>query len=237
MLQACCTALTEDRSSSRADTDQYRTNWRGQARRNTVRRVQIIDLVGWAAGILTMLTTAPQLVKLLRTGDTRGVALGTYGVWVSTATWWAVWSFQVQAWPSFVMNTISIVLELLIVVRLRPTIRQWVLILLGAASVLLLTPWPNVVLLGAMCLQLWVALPTARLVLIRAPLDGVSAATWATVLSSNVLWVVYMTGIGRPEATPVDFIAGICALIILYRLRRVRRYASNPENQRTTPTA
>lgn len=197
----------------------------------------VIDLVGWAAGLLTMLTTVPQLVKLLRTGDTRGVALGTYGVWVSTASWWTLWSFQVRAWPSFVMNAVCIALELLIVTRLRPTILQWGLVLFGASSVLLVAPWQNVVLLGAMCLQLWVALPTVRLVLLRSPLDGVSALTWAAVLASNVLWVVYMVGIDRPQAGVVDFLAGICSVTFLVRLRRIRRSAPTRTNVPHTPAS
>jgi MtN3 and saliva related transmembrane protein len=191
-----------------------------------------IDTVGWLAGGLTMLTTLPQLIKLIRTDDRRGVAMGTYGAWVATAAWWAVWSYQVAAWPSFVMNALCLIIDLIIVVRLRATARQWAAILAGTFGAVLLYPWVSLVLLGAMILQLWVALPTLRLVLRGEPLDGVSAVTWAVVLSSNVCWVVYMTGIGRPQATVVDVIAGICATVILVRLRGFRRTRTLP----ATPT-
>lgn len=184
------------------------------------------------------MTALPQLFKLWRSKDTTGVALGTYGVWVSTAAWWALWSAEVGAWPSFYMNMVCLLLDIAVVAFLRPSLKVWFLVAAGPALGLLFINNTTILLCVAMALQLYVALPTLALVLKNRPVSGLSAGTWAAVLSSNILWIAYMMSIGQPQSTVVDFVAGVCAVVILVRIGKARKWLSStaPSSSLISPT-
>ncbi len=68
------------------------------------------DLVGYAAGIITTASFAPQVVKTLRTRSTKDISLGMYLLMTFGIGLWLVHGFQIGSGPVVVANGVTLVL-------------------------------------------------------------------------------------------------------------------------------
>lgn len=82
--------------------------------------VWLINTFGVAAGLCSMASFIPQIVKILRTRDASGVSLRMYGVTIVGFACWTVYGALSGSWPVTLANSICLVLVTVIfVLRLR----------------------------------------------------------------------------------------------------------------------
>jgi MtN3 and saliva related transmembrane protein len=71
----------------------------------------LVNAVGTAAGLCSMASFVPQLVKIARERQAQGVSLPTYAVTVTGFVAWIVYGVMLGSWPVAVSNTVSLVLS------------------------------------------------------------------------------------------------------------------------------
>ena len=79
-----------------------------------------VDLLGAAAGLLTTAAFVPQVVKTLRSGQTRDISLA---MWLSLCVGvalWLVYGIMLGAWPIIAANGPTLILAgTILVIKLR----------------------------------------------------------------------------------------------------------------------
>lgn len=80
----------------------------------------IVDAVGVAAGLCSMASFVPQIVKILRSRDASNVSLRMFAVSATAFTLWSTYGFLQHSWPLIASNLVCLGLVLTIVgLRLR----------------------------------------------------------------------------------------------------------------------
>lgn len=74
------------------------------------------ELLGHVAGALTTGAFVPQVLRVLRTRQTRDISLATFVLFVLGVALWLVYGVLEQAWPVVVANAATLVLALVILV-------------------------------------------------------------------------------------------------------------------------
>ncbi len=72
--------------------------------------MNLIDLIGTLAAILTTASFLPQAIHTFQTKDVRGISLGMYSVFTVGVALWLVYGLLLQAWPIVVANVITLAL-------------------------------------------------------------------------------------------------------------------------------
>jgi MtN3 and saliva related transmembrane protein len=72
------------------------------------------DWVGYAAAILTTSAFLPQVIKSLRTGETRHISLGMYVLFSAGIALWLVYGLMLSAMPIILANVVTLILSGLI---------------------------------------------------------------------------------------------------------------------------
>ena len=67
------------------------------------------ELVGYVAAGLTTASFFPQAIKTLRSGDTKSISLGMYGLFTSGVALWSLYGLLVKDGPVLVANLITLV--------------------------------------------------------------------------------------------------------------------------------
>ncbi len=70
----------------------------------------LADVVGTAAGLCSMASFAPQIVKILRERDCSGVSLRMYLITVTGFILWIVYGLLLGSWPVWASNSVNLVL-------------------------------------------------------------------------------------------------------------------------------
>ena len=76
----------------------------------------IVDMVGTAAGLCSMGSFVPQLIKIVRERRAEGVSLRTYLVTVTGFCLWIAYGCLLGSWPIAVSNSVSLLLSAAILV-------------------------------------------------------------------------------------------------------------------------
>jgi MtN3 and saliva related transmembrane protein len=71
----------------------------------------LVNGVGTAAGLCSMASFVPQLIKIVRERQAEGVSLRTYGVTVTGFILWIVYGVMLGSWPVAVSNAVSLLLS------------------------------------------------------------------------------------------------------------------------------
>ncbi len=80
----------------------------------------IVNAVGVAAGLCSMASFVPQIVKIWRERDASNVSLRMFAVSASAFTLWSIYGWLQQSWPLVAANVVCLTLVLTIVgLRLR----------------------------------------------------------------------------------------------------------------------
>lgn len=80
----------------------------------------LIDAFGVTAGLCSMVSFVPQIVKIWRERDAAGVSLVMYGVTVFGFACWTTYGVLSDSWPVAVSNSVCVVLTaVIILLRLR----------------------------------------------------------------------------------------------------------------------
>ena len=66
------------------------------------------ELIGYGAATLTTVSFFPQAIKTLRSGDTRAISLGMYGLFTTGVALWSIYGLLVGDGPVLVANLITL---------------------------------------------------------------------------------------------------------------------------------
>lgn len=73
--------------------------------------IELADIIGTAAGICSMTSFTPQLVKIWREKDATSISLRMYVVTVTGFTLWIVYGVLVTSFPVILTNSVCLVLS------------------------------------------------------------------------------------------------------------------------------
>ena len=72
--------------------------------------MNLADLLGTIAGILTTLAFVPQVWRVWKTRSTRDISLGMYLVFTAGVGFWLAYGLVLGAWPIIVANSVTLIL-------------------------------------------------------------------------------------------------------------------------------
>lgn len=73
-----------------------------------------IELLGFAAAVLTTLCWLPQAARVIRTRDTHAISLWTQGMFATGILLWLVYGLALMSWPLIAANSLTLVLTCVI---------------------------------------------------------------------------------------------------------------------------
>jgi len=89
-----------------------------------------IELIGFAAAILTSLSLLPQAILIMRTGETAGISLIMYSMLTAGKICWFSYGVLVLSWPLICANLFTLTIASLILfttlkarLQLQPAMR------------------------------------------------------------------------------------------------------------------
>ena len=72
--------------------------------------MQLIDLIGYVAAVLTTASFVPQAWHTFTTRDVSGISLGMYSAFTAGIACWLAYGWLLGAWPIVIANTITLAL-------------------------------------------------------------------------------------------------------------------------------
>ncbi len=78
--------------------------------------MSLTNWVGYSAAILTSIAFLPQVLKTIRTRDTRSISLLMYSLFVAGVLCWLLWGILLQQWPVILANLVTFALSAIILV-------------------------------------------------------------------------------------------------------------------------
>jgi len=73
-----------------------------------------IDLLGYAAGILVVISLLPQAIKSWKTKSTKDISLLRYIIYTIGLVLWVIYAIIVKSGPVAVMNSVGFILAIFI---------------------------------------------------------------------------------------------------------------------------
>ncbi|MFN5609808.1 MAG: SemiSWEET family sugar transporter [Holosporales bacterium] len=82
--------------------------------------MSVTELIGYAAGTLTAVAFAPQVLKAWRSRDTSALSVGTLAIYVTGIIGWFVYGLLLDSLPIILSNFVSLILaSALLIAKLR----------------------------------------------------------------------------------------------------------------------
>ncbi len=75
-----------------------------------------MELLGFIAGFCTTLSLVPQVIKVIKTRQTRDIALGMYVLMVVGVFFWLLYGVSTRAVSVIVANSVTLVLSLIVLI-------------------------------------------------------------------------------------------------------------------------
>ena len=75
----------------------------------------IIDLIGYAAGFLILISIIPQIIKSWKTKSTKDLSLLRYLIYVSGVILWLVYGIALKNLPIIIVNSLNFILACFVV--------------------------------------------------------------------------------------------------------------------------
>jgi MtN3 and saliva related transmembrane protein len=72
--------------------------------------MNLADLLGTIAGILTTVAFVPQVWRVWKTRSARDISLGMYLVFTTGVGFWLAYGLVLGAWPIVVANSVTLIL-------------------------------------------------------------------------------------------------------------------------------
>ena len=69
------------------------------------------SMFGFAAALLTTVSFLPQVYKTWKTGDTSGISLVMYSIFVTGISCWLVYGYRLDSRPMMLANSVTLVLS------------------------------------------------------------------------------------------------------------------------------
>ena len=78
--------------------------------------MELDDIIGSIAAVLTTTSFLPQAIHVLRTRDTRAISLTMYAMFTVGITLWGIYGVMTMQWSIIIANGVTVVLAALILV-------------------------------------------------------------------------------------------------------------------------
>lgn len=191
-----------------------------------------VEAVGLAAGLLGVVSSLPQTVKVLKDGHTVGVSVSSWVIIFCTYAAWFAFGLRIGSFSQWVTNLLaimlaSVLLYVLLKGRMVPLLR--VLLMLFAAAVMMLVvfvlPDGFVGLFLGLFLfsrvpQIMSSFKSWRL----GRVTNVSLLTFGLMVVSNVLWIVYGVLFGAAVIVVMPIIAlTLSGLVLVFEVLAGRK--------------
>lgn len=83
-----------------------------------------ITVLGYLAAFLTTCSFVPQVLHILKTGDTRSISLAMYSGFVLGVFLWLVYGVAMKDWPIILANAITLMLSsMILLLKVRDVMR------------------------------------------------------------------------------------------------------------------
>ena len=182
--------------------------------------------LGWFLAVGATVTTAPQVIRILRTRETAGVSVTAAAAGVATMTAWSYFTAEIGDIPALASSLAPLLTwigTLLSVAWLRRTPR---VALYGFIAALLAFTLCSVGLAQQLAVagSIFWTLPQLRVALRDTNLGGVSVLAYALVAAENAGWILYALGTGTWAYAIAPLVQGPAAALIAYRTSRSRQF-------------
>ena len=78
--------------------------------------IDLANVVGYAAAVLTTVAVFPQVWKSWRTRDLSGVSLTMYGLFTAGVALWLAYGVLVGSWPIIIANGVTLTLASVVLI-------------------------------------------------------------------------------------------------------------------------
>lgn len=72
---------------------------------------EYIDILGYAAAILTTISFVPQVVKVIKTRDTKSISLSMYFIFFIGILLWLIYGILIVNMPIIIANIVTLILS------------------------------------------------------------------------------------------------------------------------------
>lgn len=76
--------------------------------------MQLTEIIGYSAAVLTTSSFVPQALHTFKTKDVRGISLAMYSAFIMGILLWLVYGLMLNAWPIVIANTVTLTLAVAI---------------------------------------------------------------------------------------------------------------------------
>lgn len=193
-----------------------------------------LSAIGWAGGLTSTIMLLPQLLALLRTGDTKGMAWPLWVVFTGTTLGWMSHGVRLGQAFMIVSNAVSFAATVVSLVYLRRAGKlpswRWVLPGLAFGAGLMALDWG----VGSAAFGATVVTPIAIAKLHQGveimrdrQVSGVSLGSWVLQLANEIIWLTW--ALLAPDAGTIisAVVTGLCNLFVLAWLV-LRRHGVGP---------
>jgi uncharacterized protein with PQ loop repeat len=201
-----------------------------------------VDVLGWLAALSVVGISLPQLVLLLRTRDTSGIAVTTWVINLGTYIGWLNHGVVLDQWPMIAPNVLGLGATLAILYALMRQrhlgfVRLFIpgLLLGGLMVVLDLFIASSAFGIAAM-IPGCISMGRQGVELMRSPdVTGVSTASWFWQVATQGLWFIWALLVHDPGTTISTIVSVIVASIVL-AIRVFRGRGWHPRTVETPDT-
>lgn len=73
--------------------------------------MHVAHYIGTLAAVLTTVSFLPQVYKTWKSGDTSGISLSMYAIFVTGIACWFLYGIALESWPMIVSNAVTLLLS------------------------------------------------------------------------------------------------------------------------------
>ncbi|EGU49108.1 glutathione synthetase [Vibrio ichthyoenteri ATCC 700023] len=83
-----------------------------------------VTILGYIAAFCTTCSFVPQVLHILKTGDTASISLAMYSCFVLGVFLWLIYGIAMQDWPIIIANAITLMLaSMILLLKIRDVLR------------------------------------------------------------------------------------------------------------------
>ncbi len=75
------------------------------------------EIIGIIAGVLTTASFIPQVIKIIKTNDTKSISFWMYAMFASGVLMWLIYGFLINSFSIILANSITLPLALIILYK------------------------------------------------------------------------------------------------------------------------